>query len=84
VSNLQNLSDTGTEAALLTSLTALRNALADKMVTTYTYLPLIGVSTITDAKGDKMTYMYDAFRRLDHVKDNAGNIISENQYNYKQ
>ena len=84
VSNLQNLSDTGTEAALLTSLTALRNALSDKMVTTYTYLPLIGVSTITDAKGDKMTYMYDAFRRLDHVKDNAGNIISENQYNYKQ
>lgn len=83
VANLQNLSNTGTEANLILALTSLRNALTDKMVTTYTHLPLFGISTITDPKGDKMTYTYDAFRRLDNVKDKNGNITTENQYNYK-
>jgi uncharacterized protein RhaS with RHS repeats len=53
------------------------------MVTTYTYLPLVGVSTITDPKGDIITYSYDSFGRLEFVKDKSGNILSENQYNYK-
>lgn len=82
----QTQSDTGTEADLLLALSALRNdpALANAMVTTYTYIPLIGVSTITDAKGDKMIYTYDNFGRLQFVKDKDGNILSENQYNFKQ
>lgn len=84
VANLQNLSDTGTEAGLLTALNALRAALPNSLVTTYTYIPLIGISTITDAKGDKITYSYDTFGRLELVKDNNDNILSEHQYNYKQ
>ena len=84
VSNLQTKSDTGTEADLLTNLNNLRNALPAAMVTTYTYLPLIGISTITDPKGNTTTYSYDEFNRLKTVKDGQGNIVSENQYHYKK
>lgn len=83
VSNLQDLSDTGTETNLIAALSTLRNGLPDSMVTTYTYLPLIGVSTITDAQGSIVTYEYDSFNRLKLVKDNTGKIISENQYHYQ-
>jgi YD repeat-containing protein len=78
-------SSTGTEAGLLSALNNLRNdtALANAMVTTYTHIPLVGVSTITDAKGDKITYTYDSFGRLQNVKDKNGNILSENEYHYK-
>ncbi|MGN7812046.1 hypothetical protein ACTJIW_24050, partial [Flavobacterium sp. 22659] len=61
----------------------LRANLPNAMVTTYTYIPLVGVSTITDPKGQTTTYTYDSFGRLEFVKDNKGNILSENQYNYK-
>lgn len=81
--NLQNLSNTGTEADLITALNALRTALPNAMVTTYTYVPLVGVSTITDPKGDKITYTYDNAGRLQFIKDAQGNLISENQYHYK-
>jgi len=83
VANLQNLSNTGTEADLIKALDSLRAALPDAMITTYTYLPLIGVSTITDPKGNKTTYTYDSAGRLQFVKDNDGNLMSENQYYYK-
>jgi YD repeat-containing protein len=70
----------------LTVINALRNnsTFANTMITTYTYIPLVGVSTITDPKGDKITYTYDSFGRLEFVKDNQDKILSENQYNYKQ
>ncbi|TRX39518.1 RHS repeat protein [Flavobacterium restrictum] len=85
VANLQTISDTGTEASLLAALTTFRNtaSLSSAMITTYTYIPLVGVSTITDPKGDKITYTYDALNRLKWVRDKDGNILSENQYHYK-
>ena len=79
----QGASDTGTESSLLTALTALRIALPEAMVTTYTYKPLIGVSTITDPKGDKQTFTYDSFGRLQSVEDSAGNTLSSNEYHYR-
>lgn len=84
VSNLQTKSDAGTEADLLTNLNSLRNALPDDMVSTYTYKPLIGISTLTDPKGNTTTYSYDDFNRLKTVKDAQGNIVSENQYHFKK
>lgn len=82
--NLQNLSNTGTEADLITALNTLRTSLPNAMVTTYTYIPLVGVSTITDPKGDKTIYTYDVFGRLEFVKDKNNNILSKTQYHYKQ
>lgn len=81
--NLQTISNSGSEEELITALSELRNSLPNAMVTTFTYKPLIGVSTITDSKGDKITYFYDSFGRLQTVKDKEGNVLSENQYNYR-
>lgn len=78
-------SNTGSETDLLNALSALRTnvALSNAMVTTYTYKPLIGISTITDPKGDAQYYFYDSFNRLSYVKDLYGNILSENKYHYR-
>ncbi len=67
----------------LTSLNGLRSSLPNAMVTTYVHLPLIGVSTITDSKGDISTYTYDANNRLKDVKDKNGNVLTDYQYHYK-
>lgn len=85
ISAAQTAADSGNEASLKNALNAIRNApeLANAMVSTYTYIPIIGISTITDPKGYTTTYTYDSFGRLEFVKDNEGNILSENQYNYK-
>ncbi|WP_281228750.1 RHS repeat domain-containing protein [Flavobacterium aquiphilum] len=74
----------GNEGALRSALANLRNSLPNAMVTTYTYDPLIGVTSITDPKGYTTYYQYDNFNRLKQVIDAQGNILSENQYNYKQ
>lgn len=73
------------EANILAALDALRNdgALAGALVTTYTYKPLVGIQSVTDPKGDRVTYEYDAFNRLLRVKDRNGNILTENQYNFR-
>lgn len=62
---------------------ALRNELPESMITTYTFDPLTGVTSVTDPKGYIMYYEYDDFNRLKQVKDADGNILSKNEYNYK-
>lgn len=61
----------------------LRTALPEAQVTTYTYKPLVGMTSVTDPRGYTMTYHYDDLNRLQYVKDQDGNILSENKYNYK-
>lgn len=69
----------------LADISALRNnaSLINSLITTYTYTPLVGINSITDPKGDVITYLYDNFGRLQFVKDKSGNILSENEYHYK-
>jgi YD repeat-containing protein len=73
------------ENNILILLSNLRNnsLLSNAMITTYTHKPLIGVSSVTDPKGDTQTYHYDSFNRLKEVRDKNGNILSENQYHYR-
>ena len=61
----------------------LRNALPNAMIETYTYAPLIGMTSKTDARGYTVYYEYDGLNRLKHVKDADGNILNKNDYNYK-
>ena len=92
VTNLQNLSNLdddrtlgnlGNEGVLRTALNSLRTNLPNAMVSTFTYDPMIGVTSITDPRGDVIYYQYDGFNRLEMVKDKDGNILKENQYHYK-
>ncbi|MFN7675090.1 hypothetical protein, partial [Flavobacterium sp.] len=75
------------EAQVIDALNALRTStdanFQNAMITTYTYKPLIGISTVTDPKGDTQTYHYDEFNRLQFVKDSEDNILSENAYHYR-
>lgn len=83
--NDRTIGAVGNEGALRAALTTLRNtsSLQDAMVTTYTYDPLIGITSITDPKGYIVYYEYDEFNRLKQVKDADGKILSSNNYYYK-
>ncbi|NVK51504.1 MAG: RHS repeat protein [Flavobacteriaceae bacterium] len=77
--------NTSTENSLRTALNAIRNhsSLSNSQMSSFTYDPLIGVTSVTDPRGKITYYHYDSFGRLQYVKDNEGKILSKNQYNYK-
>ena len=59
--------------------------LSNALVTTYTYKPLVGVTSITDPNGILAYFEYDAFGRLIIVRDNGnlgGNIVKKYDYHY--
>ena len=73
------------EQALIGALDILRNntALSAYQITTYSYNPLIGVTSITPPSGIREIYKYDSANRLESVKDVNGNLLKEYQYRYK-
>ncbi len=88
--NASNLDITQSNAF---SETTLRQALADlrnhpnltnAQVTTYTYDPMIGVTTVCDARGEITYYEYDNFNRLQFIKDANGHIVRSTEYNYSE
>ncbi len=68
----------------LNTLNTLRASLPNAMVSTYTYTPLVGIVSMTDPRGYTTYYEYDELNRLKFVKNNNGNLVSENKYNYKK
>lgn len=80
-------SPASTEAQILSALNALRTStdvnLQKAMITTFTFKPLVGVTSVIDSKGDKMTYIYDDFNRLKEIRDKNNNLLSENEYHYR-
>jgi YD repeat-containing protein len=56
--------------------------LAEKYISTYTYNPLIGMTSETDPNGKTTYYEYDSFGRLYRIKDHNGNILKQNTYHY--
>lgn len=53
----------------------------DALMTTYTYKPLVGVTSQTDANGN-VTYFEYNYGRLHEIKDSKGNIVTQYNYNY--
>ncbi len=54
------------------------------IITTYTYKPLVGMTSATLPNGLTTRYEYDAFGRLSKVIDHNGVVVSANEYNYKK
>ncbi|QQT26036.1 RHS repeat domain-containing protein [Sphingobacterium spiritivorum] len=64
-------------------MTTLRTHLRSAQVTSYTYKPLVGMSSKTNATGQTEYYDYDGFGRLSAIRDHQGNIVQTFCYNYK-
>jgi hypothetical protein len=89
----EDAADASKEGLLLDALTVFRrnSFLTDKKITTYTYDPLIGVTSITSPTGVREIYIYDSENKLKEVKvrekDSAGNYVlrtvKQFNYNYK-
>ncbi len=78
------IGNSGTEGALRQALNNLRTVLPSTvMITTYTYDPMIGVTSMTDPRGYTVYYEYDTYNRLQYVRDAEGKLVSENKYHYK-
>lgn len=67
---------------LNTELNKLRLNLPDARALTYTYDPLVGVTSNADSRGLFSYYDYDNFGRLKNVKDHNGNILTNYNYHY--
>lgn len=76
---LDNPSD---DESLRLYLNNLRSHLPDAMVSTFTYLPLVGMTSQTDPAGRTTYYEYDGMGRLSLVRDNDKNIIKRYCYGY--
>jgi len=53
-----------------------------KLVTSFTYRPLVGHLRMTDPKGMNTYYEYDNFNRLSMTRDYLGNIVKSYNYHY--
>lgn len=53
------------------------------LVTSYTFDPLVGITSITAPNGKVTTYMYDSRHRLSEIVDDNGSSIQKFHYNYK-
>lgn len=73
-----------TDAEMRAELNKLRINLPKAQVLTYTYAPLLGLTSETDAKGDIRYYEYDAMGRLSIIRDRNGNILKQFDYKYQQ
>lgn len=55
----------------------------NSFITTYNYLPLIGLTSMIDPRGKTTFFKYDNLQRLSYILDEDGNVISENLYHFK-
>ncbi|MNX98357.1 hypothetical protein D3C86_1307640 [compost metagenome] len=61
----------------------LRTDLPKAMVSSYTYKPLVGMTSKTDPRGIKETYTYDGMQRLQAILDHLNNVTKSVDYHYR-
>ncbi|NER16773.1 hypothetical protein [Spongiivirga citrea] len=77
---LNNLASSDTQ--IRTEINKIRTGLPNAMITSYTYDPMIGMTSMTDPRGYTSYYKYDAFNRLSYIEDADGHILKKYNYNY--
>lgn len=71
--------DTGSSVEYYSDL--IRNALdSTSLVTSYSYIPLVGISKVKDCRERNTSYIYDKSWRLRGITDNDGNYIARTDY----
>lgn len=77
--------DTASENILIGLLDDLRKtpALKDHYITTYTYDPLVGITSLTGPDGLREYYQYNAQNKLEKVSNADGKVLEEYQYHFK-
>jgi YD repeat-containing protein len=82
--NMSVVNAPSSDAALRTELNKIRAGLAGTMaqVVTYTYSPLYGMTSMTDAMGRSTYYEYDLFGRLKLIRDQDNRIIKKIEYKF--
>jgi hypothetical protein len=71
----------------MTSVNGLRISLSNAMVNTYTYKPLVGMSSMTDPRGITTYYEYDDFNRLKQtyiIENGYKKILQKYDYHYSK
>lgn len=82
INNHASLNNPPDDESMRTYLNTLRSSLPNALVTTFTYSPLIGLTSQTDPSGMTIFYEYDGLGRLDNIRDQDRNVLKKFQYNY--
>jgi YD repeat-containing protein len=56
---------------------------ADSEMTTYTFDPVVGITSVSDPSHVTTYYSYDAFGRLSAIKDSDSKTVKSYEYHYK-
>jgi YD repeat-containing protein len=67
----------------MTTLDGLRATLPNALITTYTYSPLVGMTSTTAPNGATTYYDYDGFGRLKSIRDAAEDTLETYHYKYR-
>lgn len=74
------------ESTIRDRLNVLRDhaSMSNAEITSYTYKPGIGISSVTDPNSLVTEYIYDEHGRLQSTRDHEGNILTKYDYHYGQ
>ena len=81
---INNIQATINDAQMIAYLNQVRSCLDGSgfLVTTYTYLPLVGMTSKTTPNGITTYYVYDSRKRLSAIKDSSGSVLQQFYYHY--
>lgn len=77
---LYNARTDSTVRVALSNLRTNLGAVSKAQITSYTYLPLVGMNSATDPSGKTIYYEYDAFGRLLLIREKNNNILKKYEY----
>lgn len=77
---------TGSTTSLPETLGGIRSQLENRpvQITTYTYIPLVGIESMTAPNGEKTVFLYDEEGRLAEVRNHEGKVTEQYEYHTKE